>query len=427
MTAEVAVMNKHGIALAADSAVTVSAGGEAKIFTSANKIFSLSKFEPVAVMIYGNAELLGLPWETTVKRYRSQLGEAAFASLEEYVDDFFGFLQSEGDLFPEATQLDYVEGTVGDLFEAVANEIRRQADDAIEDRGSIDERDISAIVEKEILDIHGLWEAQPPLPYTSAEHAAKVESLYTDAFQELARHHFERLPLGSDLTEKLLELASWLLTRVPPWDMPFVTGVVIAGFGQSDIFPSFIETMVDGLAAAEVIAWRTREQGITRRDDAYVGAFAQAEMVGRFMEGVDPEYQSVLMRSISQLMDGYTDVILKASKVRSTSKLKDELSAARERMLDEYADDLAMYRHESFVRGVIGVVRSLPVGELAHMAESLVNLTSFKRRVSMEAESVSGPIDVAVISRGDGFIWIKRKHYFQPEKNPHFQANYYRG
>jgi len=27
-------------------------------------------------------------------------------------------------------------------------------------------------------------------------------------------------------------------------------------------------------------------------------------------------------------------------------------------------------------------------------------------------ETVAGPIDVAIISKGDGLIWIKRKHYF---------------
>jgi len=40
------------------------------------------------------------------------------------------------------------------------------------------------------------------------------------------------------------------------------------------------------------------------------------------------------------------------------------------------------------------------------------------RRVSMDAETVGGPIDVAVISKGDGFVWIKRKHYFRSELNP---------
>ncbi|HEY9669692.1 MAG TPA: hypothetical protein V6C91_22960 [Coleofasciculaceae cyanobacterium] len=34
--------------------------------------------------------------------------------------------------------------------------------------------------------------------------------------------------------------------------------------------------------------------------------------------------------------------------------------------------------------------------------------------------------DVAVISKGDGFIWIKRKHYFKPELNHQFFNNYFR-
>ncbi|HEY0631206.1 MAG TPA: hypothetical protein VGC98_04065 [Thermoleophilaceae bacterium] len=44
----------------------------------------------------------------------------------------------------------------------------------------------------------------------------------------------------------------------------------------------------------------------------------------------------------------------------------------------------------------------------------------------METETVSGPIDVAVISAGDGFVWIKRKHYFEAERNPQFFVNYNR-
>lgn len=58
------------------------------------------------------------------------------------------------------------------------------------------------------------------------------------------------------------------------------------------------------------------------------------------------------------------------------------------------------------------------------MAEALVSLTAFKRRVSMDTETVGGPIDVAVISKGDGFVWIKRKHYFGADLNPQFFAKY---
>ena len=89
-------------------------------------------------------------------------------------------------------------------------------------------------------------------------------------------------------------------------------------------------------------------------------------------------------------------------------------------------DKLDSIKTEKYIDPIMTVVGMLPKDELAAMAESLVNLTSFKKKVTMQEETVGGPIDVAVISKGEGFIWIKRKHYFKPELNPQFFANYYR-
>ncbi|MDC5096393.1 hypothetical protein OHW41_10530, partial [Acinetobacter baumannii] len=75
---------------------------------------------------------------------------------------------------------------------------------------------------------------------------------------------------------------------------------------------------------------------------------------------------------------------------------------------------------------VVNMVSALPKDELAAMAESLVNLTAFKRRISESLETVGGPIDVAVISKGDGLVWVKRKQYFPAELNQHFFKNYFR-
>ncbi len=44
-----------------------------------------------------------------------------------------------------------------------------------------------------------------------------------------------------------------------------------------------------------------------------------------------------------------------------------------------------------------------------------------------DRETVGGPIDVAVITKGDGFVWVKRKHYFSPEYNPRVIARYQQG
>ena len=64
-----------------------------------------------------------------------------------------------------------------------------------------------------------------------------------------------------------------------------------------------------------------------------------------------------------------------------------------------------------FTKPITEVVAILPKAELATLAESLVSLTSIKRKFSTESETVAEPIDVAVVSKIDGFVWIKRKSY----------------
>lgn len=107
-------------------------------------------------------------------------------------------------------------------------------------------------------------------------------------------------------------------------------------------------------------------------------------------------------------------------------QLVDDMSDANNEAINKFFNWFDEWRNEMSVQPIIRVVSMMPKDELAAMAESLVNLTSFRRKVTEEAETVGGPIDVAVISRGDGLVWIKRKHYFSPELNQQFFANYYR-
>ncbi len=95
MTAEIAVLNQEAVALAADSAVTGP-----KIFTSANKIFALSKYHPVGVMVYNSAQFLGVPWETIIKTYRKGLGTKSFGTLREHAEHFLEFFDQPNSMFP---------------------------------------------------------------------------------------------------------------------------------------------------------------------------------------------------------------------------------------------------------------------------------------------------------------------------------------
>ena len=101
------------------------------------------------------------------------------------------------------------------------------------------------------------------------------------------------------------------------------------------------------------------------------------------------------------------------------------MKEASEILLEDYQKELNAFREHYFIRPVTRTVSLLPKDELAAMAEALVNLTSFKQRVTIGTETVGGPIDVAVISKGDGFIWIKRKYYFDRQLNPAYFATHY--
>jgi hypothetical protein len=111
MTCEVAVMNKHGIALAADSAVTLGAGE--KIYHGAEKLFALSPSMPIGVMTYGNANLMGVPWEIVIKSYGRQLGGQKFERVEQCALDFLRFIETNNVFFPATLQERRFRDTVG--------------------------------------------------------------------------------------------------------------------------------------------------------------------------------------------------------------------------------------------------------------------------------------------------------------------------
>lgn len=82
------MLNSTAVALAADSAMTLGTG---KVYP-ANKLFALSKYHPVGVMVYNNAELMRVPWETIIKMYRRSIGRTTKASCREYLLDLLEYV-----------------------------------------------------------------------------------------------------------------------------------------------------------------------------------------------------------------------------------------------------------------------------------------------------------------------------------------------
>ncbi len=428
MTAEIVIMNKTAVALAADSAVTIQSQWEnsvhQKIYNTTNKLFALSKYHPVGIMVYGNAEILRMPWEVVIKIYRDGLGKRSFDTIREYATDFIAFL--EGFFSAEEQERHFSHRITQYFYGVIRSEIEERVGKIFEEQGGIQHDRLVEIVNDIIAQDHASCKVANRLPILAEDHELQLNEKYSNAIDRAIESVFEKLPISDVGRTQLREIGCLIFTN--SLFPPDLSGVVIAGFGDAERFPSVNAIQVDGVVNNTLKYVTIHEEQIDSDTIAMILPFAQQEMVSTFMEGVDPRYGDILDGYLTQLFDEYPRVLvnnLVGSTVDEKQKLLDALLQHSKGMLGDLRELLTQYRRQTYVDPIIGVVSVLPKDELAAMAESLVNLTSFKRRVSMEAETVGGPIDVAVISKGDGFIWIKRKHYFDAQLNHHFFANYF--
>lgn len=422
MTSEVAVMNRLAVALAADSASTVQSAHSQKIWNSANKLFALSKHQPVGVMVYNDASLMGVPWETIIKMYRTQLGKTSFPTLEEYGNDFLCFLDQNALLFPRETQLKYFSRQ----FDSLLRELRSQANKQFVQATLAQEPnpDESLIFAELVDSTLAHWEGYPDLN-TSPAHTEEALLRELEAVVDSCTSAVAADIALQDVTRnKLKALAVLLVTKDEFLDD--YTGIVFAGFGEREHFPTVQDFKVGGVVLDHLKRSRPSVDKASDEKPSIVKPFAQSQMIETFLEGINPTLRTTLVRAFVGLAISLPEAVIDAiadltdeQKEHWKQQAANHSQTAIKRMLHRLTEH-RFHRHWAPVHAAL---IHLPKDELAHVAESLVNLNSFQKRVSMEEETVGGPIDVAVISKGDGFIWIKRKHYFSRELNDHFFYN----
>jgi len=426
MTAEVCLMNRMGVALAADSAVTLVGDDSPKIYNSADKLFLLSEESPVAIMVYGSAALTLVPWETLVKLYRAQkVGAKPLASVDAYAKDFVAFLQHRMmGRFPEVQQAT-VKAHVRAAFSEIKADIQRRTTEVIERQGKIPEPKMRALLYgwlNEALD--ALRRKIEKLPTLKPEISRKLLARRCSA--AISKAWVEHLG-AAPTTPALLRKATSVVIEALRRDAKLAdSGVIVAGFGADEIFPSMVSLHVYDIVADRIRMTWEPAKGIDASNSGWVMSFAQQEMVRLFMEGVDPTLDGFVRAVVEKLYRSLPEEFAKCIGVQLDTEQRRGLDALVSAMLPKMWQGLLTYRQEHFTSPVTEIVSHLPKDELAAMAEALVNLTSFRRRVTRDAATVGGPIDVAVITKGDGFVWIRRKHYFDPALNPRYIARHYR-
>ena len=395
MTAEVAIANKMAVALAADSAATSSSN---KIYSSQKLFPLLDQHHAVGVMIFQNSEFMGIPWETIISMYRQSHADSPRPTIQCYVQDFLEYI-AKAPFYTPAQE----SANILSIAEAALRVVRWRADELL--ATAKDRRKSLGQALKEWL----AQAAQEGLsPSMEGVSPAEISAHYKNALAKLTTETFSGYDLGEAEHESIESVVQHSLVGKP---MSFhFSGVVFAGFGEEEMFNSLVDLTTEGMVGGK-LKYHTQEAlDIGRNGDpAVVRAFAQRDMVQRFMEGVDPQFLAYLHETMGAAASRIVAEALKAMGFDLGQQHRRLIRSLVETQVEHYFQMAGHFRQQRFVQPIFANLRDQPRHELADLAEALVNLTALKTRVTDVVETVGGPIDVAVISKGEGFVWTRHQ------------------
>jgi hypothetical protein len=424
MTCEVLVMNRIGLVLAADSAITFTSkddtGTKTSFSTGANKIFQLSNHEPVGVMIFNNAGLQNIPWEIIIKSFRSHLGENKYDSMNEYAVALHDFILSNKYLFPDTHKDSHLKKLCFQSFKTLL----KLSTAFYQDLADVSKNNLhKAEWGKFISFIEKILKDRPLPVYfnddqvnesknKSLDWLTKVIGEYLENTDEFK--HFKSFIDINQLANLSIEALYKLYSVVFGSDY---TGIVIAGFGKDACFPSYAEVKYFGFIGDALIVEDVKTAVIDHDEiDSVIEAFAQQAMVETFVKGYSPAVWEKVTEASKDMFNKISNDLALSIGGNLPVNWEDTLNTINDEFNKKWSWAV-LDAHYLPLRRVIG---GLAIEEMTELAETLVMLESLKEKVTSRTQSVGGPIDVAVITKAEGLVWIKRKLFFDPQLNQRY-------
>ncbi len=413
MTTIVGVLNKRAVAIAADSAVTI--GDTHKVMNTGNKLFSLSKYAPVGIGIYGNASLMDTPWEVIIKCYKRELKTKKFLYLREYVEDFMHYLRKHEFFASRDAQLRNLSIQISQFLNCCIENAKKRANYSTDQtQAVIDELNAcknSNMTSNDIFDEFQGYSYSDFLLYSRSV----IQTVLGQSKVPNLLQHFD-----------VFAESYYYYMRISKLQRSIDSGLVFVGYGEEEIYPCLYSKTIS-LYFDHKLQYREGEKREITNDytSASIVPFAQVETTMTVLCGINPTFYNIISNSIKSAL---ATVRSAASSFASQQNVPNVATLINNIDVSSLTSVFTKAAQDEFVKNytspLVNTISILSISDMANVAESLVALTSLVNRMSPKEESVGGPVDVAVISKGDGFIWIKRKHYFKPELNTQFFNNY---
>lgn len=432
MTAVVGILNKSGAAIAADSAVTrtrYNNWGTTKITKNGNKMIRLSNCVPISVMTTGNGEYLRTPWEIIIRHYRLHRGDIPHQTVEACVHDFFRYI-ADNHLFCEEEITKYwIRFNLERLFDYANSMIDYTV------KGRDDDNRLKSpktYLKSFLTQLHRYRGnclttdiCEQFKDYTPEQFHVFIGDMITAFLSEKEYqedgfniNNFPKEFLASLQDDLELTLMVKLTTR--RYHDERSAELVFTGFGADQEYPSLVSTVVfEGFDNR--VNYHIRPEDIICISDenpVAICPFAQKDIVDSLLRGLHDGYSRIVAKTINDIYSPFGNVIfdinendkefenldffdfhIMLQKVK-TADLDKKFFNANERYLNK-----KQHKWEKNLE-------DYDLLAMAALAQSLIELTGFHRILTFSQEGVGGPVDLAVITKNEGFTWLSRKSWY---------------
>lgn len=420
MTTVVAILSKRGIAIAADSAVTrrrnspEHTGVVEKVTKNGNKTIRLSNKLPICVMVTGNADFLGNPWDIILRRYRQEQGDKELDTVKEYVDDLMKYIAGNDKFWSDKVVSSYVaekmEALLGKATQMLPSLLYNQVmDGAFSKSKTI----ISAYI-KQLKELRKVRTSPHFDDYGIDTFRVSIKQALDYFFDENTKNEeecsfdikFPREVLDGIRDEFEQTLHAVLLSP----NAYEGTELIFTGFGKNQEYPSLVPVYVNEGIDKHVNYMIGKEDNICDTHPVAICPFAQTDVIDAILYGEHNRWvidvREEVRRSINEDVfreeeDDDTDIqTLKISALLTNSGSDDGFKKyhKQQRKKNRLQWEKALKNYD--------------LKAMAALASSLVELTGFQRILTFQQEGVGGEIDLAVITKTDGFSWLSRKSWY---------------
>ena len=402
MTAQIIIMNKLCIGVASDSSVTLMGQrGPQRTFPTAEKIFPLPAPHTLVVVHSGSTELLGVPYSVMVGEWIRTLPSEPLPTVADYGAHLRDWMAHQASLFTRKEQDAYFSMMVRETFLAVRSRILSACEEQGLGKDDWDSPVAGDIIDHSITGIAEYLAERPALECWDAVDGNALVLAHADLVDEVREWVFDDTPRTAAGDIALNAIAVAVFAAFVEYGTDAV--LLFAGYGADQLFASSQQLTCQGFLDGHLRTGPGVSSHVSTDMNSTIIPLGQTEAARTFLDGVHPDISGAAHQRLHKFVTASKELI------NAGAALSSQLDRLADEAHEGLDSDIEEESRSKLVQPMLDTVAALPPAEVVRMAEALVGLQVLRQLTQADAETVGGPIDLALVTRHEGVQWIRHK------------------